>query len=343
MKEIRIGIIGAGANTRAKHIPGLKAIPGVRLTRVVNRTEASSRKVATEFGIEQTSPTAERLIQDPEVDAVLIGTWPYRHAPYTLKALAAGKHVLTEARLAMDLAEAKAMLSASRKRPKLVAMVVPSPFTLPLDQEVARLVQSEIGKPVMLEVEILSGALPSPSSPRSWRSQQKLSGLNTMTLGIWAEAVMRWFGPFAQVSALTRIVQKTRTGADGKKGPCDVPDLVSVQGTFHRNALPYRMVFSDVAGHLPRNRIFIHGTEASLHLPLNGQIFMRRKGDAGEKPHDFKPGMGWRVEEEFIGAIRRKEKVRHTRFEDGVAYMAFTQAVHDSAKSGKIIPLPKTF
>ena len=70
-----------------------------------------------------------------------IGTWPYTHKSMTIAALAAGKHVLTEARMAMDLAEAKEMLAASRASPQLVAQVVPSPMTLAYDGTIKRLLR----------------------------------------------------------------------------------------------------------------------------------------------------------------------------------------------------------
>ena len=50
---IRIGIIGAGANTTSKHIPGLQAIPGVAIVSVCNRTQASGERVARQFNIPQ--------------------------------------------------------------------------------------------------------------------------------------------------------------------------------------------------------------------------------------------------------------------------------------------------
>ena len=51
-------------------------------------------------------------------------------------------------------------------------------------------------------------------------------------------------------------------------------------------------------------------------------------------------GGDWRVEEEFINAIRGLEEITHTSFQDGVRYMEFTEAVTRSAQSGKKINLP---
>ena len=102
---IRIGVVGAGANTRLHHIPKLKKIAGVEIASVVNRTRASSERAAQEFGIERVHDSWQELVNDPGIDAVVIGTWPYLHCPVTLAALAAGKHVLTEARIAMNAAK----------------------------------------------------------------------------------------------------------------------------------------------------------------------------------------------------------------------------------------------
>src|SRR4029077_20660285 len=117
---IRIGVVGAGGNTKLHHIPKLKKISGVEIKSVANRTRASSEKVAQEFGIERVHDTWEEVVNDPGVDVVSIGTWPYMHCTVTLAALAAGKHVLPEARLAMNAAEARQMLAASRAKPHLV-------------------------------------------------------------------------------------------------------------------------------------------------------------------------------------------------------------------------------
>ena len=48
----------------------------------------------------------------------------------------------------------------------------------------------------------------------------------------------------------------------------------------------------------------------------------------------------WRVEEEFVNAIRGNEPITHTNFEDGVKYMEFTEAVNLSMETGTVVSLP---
>lgn len=94
MDVIRIGVVGAGRNTIDRHIPGLQAIEGVEVVSVCNRSRASSERVAQQFGIPTVYESWAELIEAPDTDAIMIGTWPYRHCALTLAAISAGKHVL---------------------------------------------------------------------------------------------------------------------------------------------------------------------------------------------------------------------------------------------------------
>ena len=67
--SLRIGIVGAGANTRSRHIPGFQQIDGVEVTAVCNRTRASGQKAADEFGIARVFDDWRELVAADEVDA----------------------------------------------------------------------------------------------------------------------------------------------------------------------------------------------------------------------------------------------------------------------------------
>ena len=75
-ERVRIGIIGAGGNTRTRHIPGFQAIPGVEVVAVCNRTKASGEKVAREFAIPRVAESWKEIVDAPDIDAICIGTWP---------------------------------------------------------------------------------------------------------------------------------------------------------------------------------------------------------------------------------------------------------------------------
>ena len=133
-QEIRVGLIGAGKNTRERHIPGFQKIQGMEVAAVANRSRESGRTVADQFNIPTVYDHWQELLEDESINAVCIGTWPNMHRTLTVAALEKGKHVLCEARMATNAQEAREMLNASRLRPELVAQIVPSPFTFKVDR-----------------------------------------------------------------------------------------------------------------------------------------------------------------------------------------------------------------
>ena len=128
--KIRVGFIGAGQNTRKMHIPKLQALPGVELIEVANRTLASGKKVANKFNIQRVRSSWQEIVASGDIDAIIIGTWPYLHYEASCAALKNGKHVLCEARMAINLTEAQQMLETSKAHPNLISQLVPAPFTL---------------------------------------------------------------------------------------------------------------------------------------------------------------------------------------------------------------------
>ena len=75
-QTLRIGLIGVGKNTRARHIPGLRAISGIELAAVCNRRPASTAAAAREFSIPRQYERWQDLVANADVDAIVIGTWP---------------------------------------------------------------------------------------------------------------------------------------------------------------------------------------------------------------------------------------------------------------------------
>lgn len=341
---IRIGIVGAGANTRARHIPLLQRISGVRLMAVCNRRPESTRRVAQEFGIPLTFERWEELVSSPEVDAVVIGTWPYLHCAVTVAALEAGKHVLCEARMAMNAAEAHRMLEASRAHPDLVAQVVPAPMSLRVDPTVRRLLdEGYLGELLVANVRGVTGAFVDPEVPLHWRQDIRLSGLNALTMGIWHEILMRWVGNASRVLARRRVFVPERTDPEtGLRRVVCVPDHIDIIADLECGAQATYQ-FSSVLGLGGGSGIALYGTEGTLVFDGdNDRLLGGRRGDQelAEIPIAPEEEGRWRVEEEFIGAIRGEVPVRLTSFEDGVAYMEFTEAVARSAEQGRAIRLP---
>lgn len=110
------GIIGVGDVTEVKANAAIFEVPGLsRLVHVMRRTPELARDYAVRHGVPRWSADAQAVIDDPEVDLVYVATPTSSHAEYTLAALAAGKHVLVEKPIAMDAAQAEAMVAAAEQ------------------------------------------------------------------------------------------------------------------------------------------------------------------------------------------------------------------------------------
>lgn len=345
--SIRIGIVGAGDNTRRRHIPGFQNIPGVQLAGVVNSTPASTARAADEFGIPRTFDSWQQLVCSPDVDAVLIGTWPNLHCDVTLAALEAGKHVLTEARLARNLDEARRMLTAAENAPHLVAQVVPSPFGLESGPEIARILQDGfIGDLRELVVIGADDAFWDYSAQLHWRQEAAKSGRNVLSLGILHETVLRWTPQPTQVFAQHQLFEPERpVPAEARVAHADLPDSVQVltqlpggaRGVYH---------ISGVTLFGPGKQIHLYGSRGAIKVTFSpdGQEHIRlgHAGDDALKPVQIPADRRgtWNVEADFIAAIRGERPVGLNDFATALKYMEFTEAVALSAERNAPVSLP---
>jgi len=347
MDTIRVGMIGFGANTKLRHAPGLLACSNVTLAAVCNRSIESAQAVAGEYGISKVCDSWQQVVEDPEIDAICIGTWPYMHCPITLAALENGKHVLTEARMAMDDEEARQMYAASQRHPELVTQIVPSPLGMRAHQVVKQyLAEGRIGD--LREVIVLgtNDAYANSNTPLHWRQSGPYSGINMLALGIIHEPLVRWIDDPIRVLASTQTFTPTRLNQEtGELESVGTPDSVQVitelpcgaRGIYH---------MSGVIHHGPSPQIHLYGSKGSLKYIMapDNRLYFGASGDpqlTEVKVSDELAG-DWRVEEEFINAIRGAEPIEFNDFAKGVRYMEFTKAVERSALTGQAVDINYT-
>lgn len=341
---LRIGIVGAGRIARARHLPGFLALPGVKISAVCNRRRESSAHVAREFDIPRVFNNWEDLVDCDDVDAVVVGTWPYLHCPITLAALDAGKHVLTQARMAMNAREAQRMLDKSRERQDLVAMVVPSPYGLTGDRFMKQLIADGFLRQLReIHVTGFASDLADRHAPLHWRQVARYSGFNMLNLGILHETAQRWVPAVERVFAhASKLVPKRRDEETGEKVRVGTADSVQVL-TSHEDGSAGMYRLSGVVWHDTGNTIALYGSGGTLVYDLTRDEIRGAKAREPElKPMTIPDDLrgGWRVEADFIDAIREGKPVIHTSFFTGAHYMQFTEAVARSSRHGEPVDLP---
>ena len=340
--EIRVGLIGAGGNVRNRHIPGFQKVEGLEIVAVANRSVESGRAIADQFDIPRVYGSWQELLEDDDINAVCIGTWPYMHKTMTIAALESGKHVLTEARMANTAEEAKAMLEASRKYPDLVCQLTPTSTTYKIDRIIQRLVsEGFLGELLSVEVQALQNRFADFGGDLHWRHDRELSGYNTLNIGAAYESMMRWFGRGTNVMAMSKIHVPYRRNSKGELVSVSIPDHVDILYELANNAQVH-MRMSATTGHSTGNQMWFYGTEGTIYIDQQQNVFGGRLDEDGlsEIANPLESQAYYRVEEEFSNAIRGVEQITMVPFETGVHYIEWSEAVSRSAQTRKMVALP---
>lgn len=326
ISPIRVGIIGAGGIVKQRHLPGLRALPGVEIVQVANRSLASAEAFCQEFAPgAQAVERWEEVASSRDVDVVWIGTHPYMHAEMTCYALQHGKHAFTQARMAASLPEANQMWEASMRYPELVTAICPAPQGMKGGELVKQLLaEGAIGTPHQAMLHSFNDAWLDPSKPAHWRQQSDLSGIQILTLGIYTEVLQRWLGHIVEVEARGNVVIPERQGVE-----VDIPDFVNVSAKF-RGGLEATLLFSGVAAHAPTDKLWLFGSEGTLSYDfVTDEIQLGKRGGRLESiPIPTGMQRTWTVEQDFIAAVRDPKAPRpKPDFNEGMLYMRVVHAV----------------
>lgn len=140
-------VIGVGDITIRRVFPAIQEEPRSTLYGIVTRDRAKAAKYNV-----RTWPSLDDALNDPAVDAVYVATPVFLHAPQTIQALRAGKHLICEKPMAMNEAEARSMVRAAQESGKLFGVAYYR-RCYPKVQRAKQLLQAgAIGRPVFAEV-----------------------------------------------------------------------------------------------------------------------------------------------------------------------------------------------
>lgn len=113
MKQVNWGMIGCGSVTEVKSGPAFNRVNNSRLLAVAGRTPEKAADYARRHDIPRWFDAAEKLLNDPDINAIYVATPPSSHAEYVIQAFQAGKHVYVEKPMAMNYPECLDMIQAA--------------------------------------------------------------------------------------------------------------------------------------------------------------------------------------------------------------------------------------
>lgn len=170
MKKLRVGVIGTGS-LAVMHIKAYKENPYVELSAICDINRERAEQTAASLGIDKVFYDYNELLKCDFIDAVDVITWNNTHAPISIAALNAGKHVLCEKPPALNASEALEMQEASLRNNKLLMFGFVRRFSQ-YTQAIKEYLDNEIGEIFYAKTAYLRRC----GNPGGWFTQKSLSG-----------------------------------------------------------------------------------------------------------------------------------------------------------------------
>jgi predicted dehydrogenase len=185
--KVRVGLVGSGFIT-AIHADALKRCAAAELTAVASPTPGKAEAFARQHGIPHAFTDYRQLLEMDEVDLVVLGIPNHLHGEFTVNAAAAGKHIILEKPMCLNMAEADQMLAACA-RAKVKLMYAEELCFAPKYVRLKQLLDSgALGEPVLLKQ---SEKHDGPHAAHFWDVERSGGGV-TMDMGCHAIEFFRW-------------------------------------------------------------------------------------------------------------------------------------------------------
>lgn len=231
IKQIRWGFIGCGEVTERKSGPAFSLVDGSSVCAVMSRSSEKARSYAERHNIPRWYTDAQKLIADPDVNAVYIATPPSSHATYAIMAMKAGKPVYIEKPLAASYVDCQRINRVARET-KVPCFVAYYRRSLPYFLRVKELVDSGIiGRVINIQIRFSCPPrdLDYNSTNLPWRVQRDIAGGGYFydLAPHQLDLIQGLFGPIVHVSGF----------CSNQGGLYQTEDTVSAAFCFH-NGMP---------------------------------------------------------------------------------------------------------
>ena len=349
-RPLRVGVIGVGMGA-AVHIPALAHMPETQVIAVSARRTGHAIAVAARYQIPMVTAEWRQIINEPMVDAVVVAVPPHLHHQMVMAALEAGKHVLCEAPMAQNTAEARDMAKMAASR-NIVAMVNHQLRFEPTRMKIHELIaDGYIGTPQAVNLTAFRSTLADPySRPFSWHSQLDRGGGMLGSIGSHEVDSLRWWlGEIDGVAGAAATMVDRRISADGTNMVrVDADDNFAFVLRFASGALGTLHV-TMTSGVESGEEILISGSGGLLIAEGGGALLGAQKGqtelveiplpasDAAGLPQPTHPMLHptYRLMQTWVEAIREGTPTPSPSFHDGAKVQEIVDGVRRSGTLGR--------
>ena len=205
---MRWGIVGCGDVATKKAGPSFANTPRARVVAAADTCLERASALARQFGPARAYCRFEDLLADPEVEAVYLATPPVFHHPQTLAAAAAGKHILCEKPMALNVAQCREMVRACRSNCVTLAVAYYRRFWPQTAAMKSFIEAGEIGEVVGARIQVTGSVMRESEAVRAWKLDPAMSGGGfLMDVGCHRiDLLLHLLGEITDVTAFTDAV-----------------------------------------------------------------------------------------------------------------------------------------
>jgi len=295
MKQLRWGLIGCGNIAQKRIAPALVESARCELVAVSRAQPELAESFAKQFSARKWYSEWTELLRDQEIDAVYIATPVHLHAAQTIAAAEAGKHVLCEKPMAMNVSECDRMIAACRANKVKLGVAYYRHFYPVVERIKSIIASGDIGTPVLVQINAFEWFNPRADHPRSWLLKKDLAGGGPMfDFGCHRiEVLMNIFGAIKSVSAMTANVLFDR----------ETEDTATALFQFAGGACGVLSVSH--AAMEPKDSLHIFGSLGSIRVSILNEGKIRVIGKLGERYESCPPAANLHAPliENFVDAV----------------------------------------
>jgi predicted dehydrogenase len=253
------GIIGCGNVTEVKSGPAFNKVKNSQLIAVMRRDAALAEDYAKRHNVPKFYSNADKLINDPDINAVYIATPPGSHAEYSLASINAGKPVYIEKPMALNYKECQIINEAAEKN-NIPVFVAYYRRTLPGFLKVRELIDNGlIGNVKFVQIQLLKASSEDERRGRlSWRVNPAISGGGHFfdLASHQLDYLDFLFGP----------IQKVQSFVKNQASLYDAEDFVSAEFAFQNNITGTGLWCFTVSPDCERDSIEIFGEKGAIRF-----------------------------------------------------------------------------
>jgi len=279
MQKLRWGLIGCGDISSKRVAPALRDLSNCELVTVARNRVDLTESFAERFATRKWHADWHALLQDKEIDAVYIATPVHLHAGQTIAAAEAGKHVLCEKPMALNVEDCELMIGACREHRVKLGVAYYRHF-YPVIARVKEIIRSgEIGRPVITQINAFERFNPEPTHSRHWFVEKAKGGGGPMfDFGCHRiEVLLNIFGPITRTIGSTASVVFNR----------EVEDTAVALFEFETGMRGVLTVAHAAAE--SQDTMDIFGSDGSIHIATLNKGMMIIRTAAGERTETHSP------------------------------------------------------